>query len=79
MSEKNKGQFQPGKSGNPGGRPKGYGEVRDLAREHTQKAIDVLAGIMYDDKAPASARQAAGLLMVGSDEAACREAESILA
>ena len=59
MSEKNNGQFKPGQSGNPGGRPKGYGEVRELARQHTEKAIDVLVGIMYDEKAPASARQAA--------------------
>ena len=58
MSE-NGGKWKPGQSGNPGGRPKGYGEVRELARQHTDKAIDTLAGIMYDDKAPASARQAA--------------------
>jgi hypothetical protein len=59
MSDNNKGQFKPGQSGNPGGRPKGYGEVRELARAHTEKAIDVLASIMYDEKAAATARQAA--------------------
>jgi hypothetical protein len=29
------GSFKPGHSGNPGGRPKGSIEVRNLAREHT--------------------------------------------
>ena len=45
-----------GQSGNPGGRPKQIGEVRDLAREHTEEAIGTLVGIMQDEGAPASAR-----------------------
>ena len=32
-------QFKPGKTGNPGGRPKG---IAAKAREHTDKALDVL-------------------------------------
>jgi hypothetical protein len=39
------GRFQPGKSGNPGGRPKVIREVIDLAREHTTLAIETLAKI----------------------------------
>jgi Family of unknown function (DUF5681) len=39
-------QFQPGESGNPGGRPKAHGEVRELAREHTVEAIETLVSIM---------------------------------
>ena len=51
--------FEKGKSGNPGGRPKVIGEVRELAREHTQDAIDTLARIMKSTKAPPAARVAA--------------------
>src|SRR5207244_11467027 len=35
--------FQPGQSGNPGGRPKEDAPVRDLARQHTAEAIRKLA------------------------------------
>jgi len=48
-----------GRSGNPGGRPKEIGEVRDLARQHTSQALSALQAIMNDPKAPASARVAA--------------------
>jgi hypothetical protein len=51
--------WKPGESGNPGGRPKGYGDIRDLARNHTDRAIQVLATIMDDEKAPKNARAAA--------------------
>lgn len=37
--------FKPGTSGNPGGRPKTIGWVRDLAREQTEAAIDTLVQI----------------------------------
>ena len=48
--------FKPGVSGNPGGRPKVIGEVRDLAREHTVTAIDTLVSIMCNENAAAAAR-----------------------
>ena len=39
-------KFRPGESGNPGGRPRGFAEVRELAREHTVAAIEKLVAIM---------------------------------
>jgi len=40
------GQFQKGRSGNPGGRPKAEGEVRELAQKHGPDAIKRLAQLM---------------------------------
>ena len=39
------GQFRPGASGNPGGRPAALAEVKQLARQHTALAIQKLAHI----------------------------------
>ena len=52
-------RFKKGQSGNPGGRPKAIAEVRDLARAQTEKAIEGLASIADDTKAPPAARVAA--------------------
>ena len=52
-------QWAKGESGNPGGRPKGLGEIREIARAHTDAAINVLVGVMGDDEASPSARVAA--------------------
>jgi hypothetical protein len=51
--------FQPGQSGNPGGKPKGLAEVQQLARAHTVTAINTLAQIASAAKAPPAARVSA--------------------
>lgn len=38
--------FEPGKSGNPGGRPKENAEVKALARAHCKVAVEKLAALM---------------------------------
>ncbi|MBR0901202.1 DUF5681 domain-containing protein [Bradyrhizobium liaoningense] len=56
---RNKGHFKPGQSGNPGGRTPIVKEVQELARTHTTDAIEGLARIAKDKKAPAAARVSA--------------------
>jgi hypothetical protein len=49
-------KFVKGTSGNPGGRPKIIGEVQEVARQYTVEAINTLAAIMRNPKAPPAAR-----------------------
>ena len=51
--------FKKGQSGNPGGRPRVIGEIRDLARQHTEAALKALAEIVANEKCPPAARVAA--------------------
>ena len=44
------GQFAPGQSGNPGGRPKDEYNVGELARSYTLEAIETLVDLMRHGK-----------------------------
>ena len=55
------GQFAPGVSGNPGGRPKDEARVAELARSYTAEAIGTLVELMRhgkDDRVRGTAAQA---------------------
>ena len=52
-------KFKKGQSGNPGGRPKEIAEVRELAREQTEFAIETLVRIAGDKKATHAAQVSA--------------------
>jgi hypothetical protein len=54
--------FVPGKSGNPGGRPKADPELREACRGHTTEAIEVLVKWMRSDDARAAIAAANALL-----------------
>ena len=49
-------KWTKGVSGNPGGRPSGVGDLREIARQHTRKAIQTLVAVMNDASAAPSAR-----------------------
>lgn len=54
--------WQKGQSGNPGGRAKGYGDIRALARAHTDKALKVLVDALKDTDPQVRVRAANSLL-----------------
>ncbi len=57
-------RFAKGVSGNPAGRPKVDRNLRDSAREHSEAALQALADIVADEKAPASARVQAAVALL---------------
>ena len=54
--------FVKGQCPNPGGRPKDVGPVKDLARSHTQAAVERLAYWLSSNNARASVAAAEALL-----------------
>ncbi len=55
--------WKPGQSGNPGGRPRLIGPIRDLARAHTETAIETLVDIMTRSKSDAARARAAEAIL----------------
>ena len=58
-----RGQWLPGSSPNPGGRPKIIEDIRDLAREHTETAINALVHIAQKGKQESARVAAASALL----------------
>jgi len=56
--------WQPGQSGNPGGRQRQDKSVKLLARQYTAEAIKTLADVMRDVGAPTSARVGAAQVLL---------------
>ena len=57
-------KWAKGESGNPGGRPKGLGDIREIARAHTGEAIETLVKVMNKPEASASAQVAAAVALL---------------
>jgi hypothetical protein len=55
--------FEPGQSGNPGGRPRVIGELRDLARAHAPEAVRELARLAIHAKGETARIAAIGELL----------------
>ena len=63
MAKPGKSRWPKGISGNPGGRPKGIGWVREIARGHTELAIKTLVDLCGEGKTDSVRRAAAADLL----------------
>lgn len=54
--------FKKGQSGNPGGRPKVAGHVKELARQYTAEAVEALVATLREEKGSARVAAAQALL-----------------
>lgn len=64
VKPKRKGGFPPGKSGNPGGRPKYPEEFKELAKNHSLDALKVVIDISENPDAKDSDRIKAAELII---------------
>lgn len=53
------GKFAPGRSGNPGGRPKAMAALREAAQAHGLEAVEGLLQLARDDGQPGAVRKGA--------------------
>lgn len=68
--------YKPGKSGNPGGRPKIDREIRELAQTYSIEAVKVLSGIMLNTEyTPRDRAYAANSIL---DRAVGRPAQAVV-
>lgn len=65
LSKAPRSAWKPGQSGNHGSRPKAVAEIRDLAREHGQKAIERLVELLDSKNESVALRAAEALLARG--------------
>jgi hypothetical protein len=74
----NKGQFEVGTSGNPGGRPKGVKDARAIAQGYGLEVIDVFMDLVRNPEAKITARVQAGREILNRAYGRAQDAREIL-
>lgn len=70
--------FKPGQSGNPGGRPRVVGHVRDLAQAHIDKCVTVLIDLLASENENIRLAAARELLDRGCGKPAAVDEEKVI-